>query len=67
LPEIHFESNDRSSPGGLRTTLAPRSLELLAARLTVAGLIAARAFLNIRSSNTAARAGFYGWPPSSPE
>jgi hypothetical protein len=51
----------------LAVVIAPRSVELLAARLTVAGLIAARVFLNIRSSNSAARAGLYGWPLSWPE
>ena len=50
----------------LAVVIAPRSVELLAARLTVAGLIA-RIFINIRSSNSPARAEFYGWPPSSPE
>src|SRR5689334_17962925 len=39
--------------------LAPTSYELLAARVTVAGAIAAQVFLESRTSNSAARAATY--------
>jgi uncharacterized membrane protein HdeD (DUF308 family) len=44
----------------LAVVLAPTSIELLAARLTVAGAIAAQVFLESRSSNSALRAATYG-------
>jgi hypothetical protein len=44
----------------LAVVLAPTSAELAAARLTVAGAIAAQVFLESRSSNSAARAALYG-------
>ena len=44
----------------LAAVLAPTSVELLAARLTVAGAIGAQVFLESRSSNSAGRAALYG-------
>jgi hypothetical protein len=44
----------------LAVVLAPTSAELLAARLTVAGTIAAQVFLESRSSNSWRRAALYG-------
>jgi hypothetical protein len=44
----------------LAVIVAPTSIELQAARLTVAGLIAAQVFLESRSSNSTGRAAFYG-------
>ena len=40
--------------------IAPTSVELAAARLTVAGAIAAQVFMESRSSNSAGRAALYG-------
>jgi hypothetical protein len=44
----------------LAVILAPASVELLAARLTVAATIAAQVFLESRTSNSATRAALYG-------
>ena len=44
----------------LAVILTPTSVELLAARLTVAGTIAAQVFLESRSTNSIARATVYG-------
>jgi hypothetical protein len=45
----------------LAVLLTPPSVELLAARITVAGAIAALVFLESRTSNSAARAALYGF------
>jgi hypothetical protein len=44
----------------LAVLIAPPSIELEAARLTVAGVIGALVYLESRTSNSAARAGAYG-------
>jgi hypothetical protein len=44
----------------LAVVLAPTSFELVAARVTVAGAIAAQVFLESRSTNSPARAALYG-------
>ncbi len=45
----------------LAVMLTPTSVELLAARITVAGTIAAQVFLESRATNSVARAGTYGF------
>jgi hypothetical protein len=45
----------------LAVILTPTSVELLAARITVAGTIAAQVFLESRTTNSVARAGAYGF------